>query len=105
MYLKKRLGKRIKELKMKYNYKQSELAELVGIATKTQSCIETGRNFPSSELLEMYAKVLKLDVSEILSINNVNTKQELITDINKMITGAKEKDIIIIHKFLKSLLY
>ena len=37
MILKIKLGKRIQELRLKNKYKQSELAELVGIATKTQS--------------------------------------------------------------------
>ena len=52
MELKKKFGKRIQELRLKNNWKQSELAEKVGIASKTQSCIETGKNFPSAELIE-----------------------------------------------------
>ena len=56
MNLKSKLGKRIQELRLLNNLKQSELAELVSIATKTQSCIETGKNYPSSELIERYAK-------------------------------------------------
>ena len=45
MKLKKLLGKRIQELRIKNGLKQSELAEKVGIATKHQSCIETGKNY------------------------------------------------------------
>lgn len=39
MELKKKLGKRIQELRIKNNLKQYELAEKVGISTKHQSCI------------------------------------------------------------------
>ncbi len=104
MNLKKRFGKRIQELRNKRNLKQSELAELVGIATKTQSCIETGRNFPSSDLIEKYAKAFNLDIADILTINHINSEQDLYKDINTLISKANEKEIVIIHKFLKSLL-
>ncbi len=104
MNLKKRFGKRIQELRNKKNLKQSELAELVGIATKTQSCIETGRNFPSSDLIEKYAKAFNLDIADILTINHINSEQDLYKDINTLISKANEKEIVIIHKFLKSLL-
>ena len=104
MNLKKRFGKRIQELRNKRNLKQSELAELVGIATKTHSCIETGRNFPSSDLIEKYAKAFNLDIADILTINHINSEQDLYKDINTLISKANEKEIVIIHKFLKSLL-
>lgn len=104
MNLKKRFGKRIQELRNKKNLKQSELAELVGIATKTQSCIETGRNFPSSDLIEKYARAFNLDIADILTINHINSEQDLYKDINTLISKANEKEIVIIHKFLKSLL-
>lgn len=60
MELKKAIGKRIKELRVKTKYTQAELAERVGIASKHQSCIETGKNFPSVELLERYAYVFNM---------------------------------------------
>ena len=80
MDLRKRFGKRIKELRKMAGYKQSELAELVGIATKTQSSIECGINFPKVQLIEKYAKVLKLDVSEILYLCDTPTPKDDYTD-------------------------
>ena len=77
MELKKRLGKRIQELRLKNNLKQSELAEKVGIATKHQSCIETGKNYPSAELVENYARVFNIDVAEVLAIEHIKTPKEL----------------------------
>lgn len=105
MNLKSRFGKRIQELRIKHQLKQSELAEMVEIATKTQSCIETGRNFPSADLIERYAKAFNTDVSDILAINHTNNNQELLKDISNMVSQANEQEIIIIHKFLKSLLF
>ena len=103
--LKKLLGKRIQELRNKNGLKQSELAEKVGIATKHQSCIETGKNYPSAELVENYAKVFGVDVTEMLDITHVKTSDELLTDINLMLKNASEDEILTIHKILKGLLH
>ena len=85
MGLKERLGKRIKELRVKNNLTQSKLAELVGIATKTQSSIETGRSYPSSVVAEKYAKVFKVDVAEVMNINHIKDSSNLYGDIIQMI--------------------
>ena len=105
MELKKLLGKRIQELRHKNNMKQSELAEAVGIATKSQSCIETGKNYPSSELVERYAKVFNVDISEMLELSHIKTTKELRQDITTMIKQASDDEITIIHKIVKGILH
>lgn len=85
MNLKQQLGQRIKELRIKNNLTQSALAEKVNIATKYQSCVETGNSYPSAELIEKYAKVFNIEPSEVLSINNSKIKTELINKINKQL--------------------
>lgn len=105
MELKKKLGKRIQELRIKNDLKQSELAEKVGIATKHQSCIETGKNYPSAKLVENYAKIFGVDVAEILDITHVKTTEELLSDIFSMLKTASEEEILIVHKILKGLLH
>lgn len=105
MELKKKLGKRIQELRIKNGLKQSELAEKVGIATKPQSCIETGKNYPSAELVENYARVFGVDVTEMLDITHIKTTDELLADIYSMLKTASEEEILIAHKILKGLLH
>ena len=85
MNLKQQLGQRIKELRMQNNLTQSALAEIVDIASKYQSHIETGNSYPSAELIEKYAKAFNIEPSEVLSINNSKIKTELINKINKKI--------------------
>ena len=82
MEVKKRLGKRIKQLRLKNNLKQSELAEMIDIATKSQSCIETGKNYPTAENIEKYAKVFNVDVSEILDIGYIKPINKIRDEIN-----------------------
>ena len=104
MTVKKQVGQRIQELRLKNGLKQSELAEKVGIATKHQSCIETGKNFPSAELLDKFAMALNIEVSEILNIKHIKDKESQIKDINKMLLKASENEITTIYKFINSLL-
>lgn len=105
MNLKKQLGKRIQELRLKNHLKQSELAEKVGVATKHQSCIETGKNYPSAELIEKYAKVFMVDVADILSIKHIEEKGELLSKINLMLKEANNDEIKMIYKFMSSIFY
>ena len=105
MELKKKLGKRIQELRIKNNLKQAELAEIVGIATKSQSCIETGKNYPSAELVERYAKAFAVDIAEMLELGHFKTTQELTDEIFSMVKSASNENVIIIYKMIKSLLH
>ncbi len=104
MDLKKRLGARIKELRKKHNLKQSELAEKIGIATKSQSCIETGKNYPTSENIEKYAKVFNVDVSEILKLNHIKSSDEMRSDMIKIIKNADDNTLKLSYKLLTSIL-
>ena len=105
MGLKQRFGIRLKELRNKADLTQAELAERVGIATKTQGCIETGRNFPSASLIEKYAEVFNVDLSEILDISHIADESYLLTQINTMLKQANSEQTTIVYKFLKSLLH
>ncbi len=101
--LKKRLGKRIQELRVKNGLKQATLAERVNLAHKSQSCIETGKNYPSAEVVEKYANVLNVDVAEILDIEHIKPTSELIAEMNILLNNADEKDIVTAYRILKSL--
>ena len=107
MKLKQLIGLRIKELRIKNSYTQAELAEKVGIATKHQSCVETGRNFPSSELFEKYAVAFDISVIEIFSFNpyvSSKPRKEIINNIVKSINMASDYELEIIEKFINILI-
>lgn len=107
MSLKQEIGNRIKELRLQHNLKQSELAEKVGIATKHQSCIETGRNFPSAELFEKYAIAFDMKVTDIFSFSPVmpvKSRKNVINDIKKKINIASDFELLVIEKFINGLI-
>ncbi|MFI3300392.1 MAG: helix-turn-helix transcriptional regulator [Candidatus Gastranaerophilales bacterium] len=103
MDIKQLLGLKIKELRVKNNLKQFELAEIVGIAVKHQSCIETGKNFPSADLIEKYAKAFNIEATDLFSIKTNKTRTILINEIEKIIKNANDNEIQLIHKILKSI--
>lgn len=107
MNIKKQIGTRIKELRLKNNLLQSELAEKVGIAVKHQSCIETGRNFPSAELFEKYAKAFNIDVSELLSykpMTSLKSRKDLINNIVTIVSSASDYELSLIEKIINAIL-
>lgn len=105
MEVKKRIGKRIQELRIKNNLKQSELAEMIDVAVKTQSCIETGKNYPTAENIEKYAKALNVDVADILNINHIKTSAQMLDEIQSMLKSANEEQILVSYRILKSLFF
>lgn len=61
--------------------------------------------YPSVELVEKYAKVLGVDITEILDITHIKTTDELLSDIYAMLKSASEEEILMVHKILKGLLH
>lgn len=72
MGLKKIFAKNLKELRKRNKLTQEQLAELVNVAPRHISFIETGRSFPSCELLERLCAVLHTNAFELF-----NTEEEL----------------------------
>jgi len=98
MNVKERIGKNISKYRKLNNLKQSKLAELVNISVKHQSRIETGINFPSADLLEKYADVLKIDVSELLNIESIDTSGNLKMKIYDKLNTATQEQIELLYK-------
>lgn len=104
MGIKSLTGLRIKELRNKSGMTQAELAELVNIDPKHQSCIENGRNFPSADLIEKYAKAFNIDVSEVIEVKHIKDRKILIKEIMREINIASDNDIKLIHRIVFDIL-
>jgi len=78
--LRKLLGSNIKAYRNERDISQAKLAELSDTATNYISAIEAGRRFPSVEMLEKIALALKIDTTELFSLekmHNSTIKKEL----------------------------
>ncbi len=101
--LKKLLGRRIKELRKIRNIKQEELAELINIAPRNLSNIETGRCFPSPDNLEKIAQSLNIKVKELFDFEHQQDNEELFTEIINRIKPANRERLQDFYKIICSL--
>ena len=66
---------KIKEYREKIGMTQAELAELVNVRRETIVCLENGRYNPSLKLAMDIAKVFDVQVEDLFSFIDQNTKQ------------------------------
>ena len=71
---------------------QANLAELAKISNNHVALIETGRRFPSLNMLLLFAQVLEIDVLELFSIETMkraekqHIKDAILADIDRILT-------------------
>ena len=63
-------GNLIRELRLKQNMTQLQLAQQMGISDKTVSKWETGKGYPDITLLEPIADALRVSVAELITGNS-----------------------------------
>lgn len=101
--IKKRLGKRIKDLRIKQNLSQQELAELAKIDQRSLSHIECGDTFPSKSLLDL-SKALQIELKDLFDFDYVEmTNDNMLEYINKNIKDLPKETITVIYRLVKSL--
>lgn len=69
-----RIGKFIKELRLKNNLTQQEFASEFGVTYQAVSKWETGKNIPDLMILNQICKKYKIDINELLDGNAKKTK-------------------------------
>lgn len=62
-----KIGKFISKLRKEKNMTQEELAEKLGVSSKSISRWETGRNMPDLSLLKLLCEILGVSINELLS--------------------------------------
>jgi len=100
MELKKNFGMHLKELRKSKKWTQEQLAELVSVDTKHISFLETGRNFPSADLIEKFKCVFDIEYKDMFDFYYDNDRQEVIKRINNMLNNMTSKQINFIYKII-----
>ncbi len=97
--LKNRFGQRIRQIRLKRNLSQEELAEKIDIAVNNMGKIERGECFVTSATLEKLTAALGVKIQEFFTfgdgISVEEMKQEL--DLNNM----SDENITKLYKFYK----
>ncbi len=99
--IKKLLGRRIKELRVKQNLSQEQLAELVNLDRRSISNIECGNTFPSSSLSNI-AVALKTDLKNLFDFECCcKSKDEVIDYINTKLPDLSIEQLKIIYRLIE----
>ncbi len=104
MNIKKQLGAKIKRLRAKNKLTQDQLAEKMGIATRTLCGIENGENFVKAETVEKLCEVFNITSFELFAFDHIKPQEELIKESYQDITSLNSREKIeTVYKFLKAL--
>jgi len=103
MTIKEVLAKKLKEIRKRRGLTQEQLAELVEVAPRHISFIETARSFPSGDLLERICKQLKIKYADLFLADETLTKEQLISDLSYLMDKMDLKNLSILHKIASEL--
>ena len=75
MDVKSLLGKKIRELRIKNDMTQIQLAEITGIDSKHLSSIELGKHMPNSQLLLKFANAFNIEIKDLFEFYHLLSQQ------------------------------
>lgn len=96
------LGKRIKNLRLSYNYKNVDFANLLHITPVFLSYIENGSRNPSLALIENVCDTLGITLSDFFNTGENNISPELNTLLNNAKNLTPEQ-LDLLNKFINTL--
>ncbi|MBQ8460632.1 helix-turn-helix transcriptional regulator [bacterium] len=102
MDIKVLLGKRIREYRQKYNYTQSQLAELLGIDDKHLSRIELGKNMPNPVLLEKLANLFKIELKDLFELSHLEQPEIIRKKLQEIINELPTDQLLLTYKYVKT---
>ena len=105
MNIKKEIGLKIKKLRQKERLTQEQLAEKLGIATRTLAGIEIGESFISAKTIDNIVQYFGMPFEDLVISSHLRSTKELINDIYKYIDNVKDDrdKIESIYKVIKVL--
>ena len=99
--IKKLLGKKIKEMRLKKGISQEKLAELLDLDRRSISNIECGNTFPSSSLSKL-AEIFDINIKNLFDFNAENkTKEALIKEITQKLNKLTTEELKIIYRLVE----
>jgi len=101
-------GTRIRELRLNYRYRQSDLAERIGCSTQVVSNIERSMTGVSADMALKIANEFHVPAEDIMQESSVKsiclTQEEfqLLSDYRKLLSNEKKLLLDMFHLFLAS---
>ena len=66
--------------------------------------IETGVCFTTFQTLEKLAQVFNVEIEKLFKISHLNTREEIINNINEMLQNAKDTELSVIQRVIQSII-
>ena len=95
-------GQKIKEYRKKHNMTQAQLAEIVNIDDKHVSGIESGKNFPSADLIERFSIALNIEPKDLFEFYHLQEPKDLKSDINSMLEKLNKEKLSLVYKYIRN---
>ena len=100
--IKELFGKKIKEYRKYKNLTQAQLAEMVNVDDKHISCIESGKNFPSADLIERLAAALNVEPKDLFEFYYLQDIPDLKENIVNMLEKLDYNELSLTHKYVRT---
>lgn len=99
---KKKLGKKIKEIRKKRGFTQEKLAEMIEMEQNTISVIESGRNFPTLATLEKIAAVLGVELSDFFNYDYLDDIEKVRENAEMSLKNMNDVQVRQIFNFMRN---
>ena len=102
MFEQKLLGNRIKSLRVQKGLSQDKLGELAGLNGKYLGEVERGNSNISVTNLSKLAEALEVPLISLLTMNHEKTRDELLSDLHKLLNTADDSQLKVIHRLIEA---
>jgi len=102
--IKSLFGKKIKEYRKKKGLTQAELAETVSVDDKHISCIESGKNFPSPDLIGRLAEALNVEPKDLFEFYHLQDFENLKAGTISMLNELNNEQLMLAYKYIRTFL-
>lgn len=102
MFDQKKLGSRIKALRVQKDLSQDKLGELAGMNGKYLGEVERGNSNISIANLSKLADVLEVPLLAVLTTEHEQNREQLVEDLHLMIDGADDTQLKVIYRLIEA---
>ncbi len=87
----KKLGLRIRELRISKNLKQGEMADILNMERSNFTKIESGKQRPNDENLYKISKILDVEIKDLFDFEHQKPQTDLLNEIIEKLKNKPEK--------------
>lgn len=101
--LSKKIGARIREIRISQGLKQGEIADLLEMERSNFTRIESGKQIPNDKNLEKISQVLNVSLKDLYDFDHLKSDKDLKTQIKKELETLSSKELQCIYKTIKNI--